>query len=128
MKGFCRVLAVLFLAVGLILPVSEAYAASRDEKIATLQKAGLVTGYPDGTLGLDKPIKRSEISVLLLRMMGRTVEGAGLETFEDVPSDHWASGYIYEARLLKSKTGVKLISGYPDNTFKPEKTSPMRRS
>lgn len=121
MKRLCRVLAVFFLAAGLILPVSEAYAASRDEKIATLQKAGLVTGYPDGTLGLDKPIKRSEMSVLLLRMMGRTVEGAGLETFEDVPSDHWASGYIYEARLLNSTSGVKIISGYPDNTFKPEK-------
>lgn len=121
MKRLCRVLAVFFLAVGLILPVSEAYAVGRDEKIATLQKAGLVTGYPDGTLGLDKPIKRSEMSVLLMRMMGRTVEGAGLETFEDVPSDHWASGYIYEARLLNSTSGVKIISGYPDNTFKPEK-------
>lgn len=121
MKRLCRVLAVFFLAAGLILPVSEAYAVGRDEKIATLQKAGLVTGYPDGTLGLDKPIKRSEMSVLLMRMMGRTVEGAGLETFEDVPSDHWASGYIYEAHLLNSTSGVKIISGYPDNTFKPEK-------
>lgn len=121
MKRLCRVLAVFFLAAGLILPVSEAYAVGRDEKIATLQKAGLVTGYPGGTLGLDKPIKRSEMSVLLMRMMGRTVEGAGLETFEDVPSDHWASGYIYEARLLNSTSGVKIISGYPDNTFKPEK-------
>ena len=87
MKRICRLLAVLFLATGLILPARGAFAASRDEKIAYLQKAGVVTGYPDGTLGLDAPIKRSEIATLLVKIDGKQAEAAEkAAVFKDVPT------------------------------------------
>ncbi len=119
MKRICRLLAVLFLATGLILPARSAFAASRDEKIAYLQKAGVVTGYPDGTLGLDAPIKRSEIATLLDGKQAEAAEKAAV--FKDVPTSHWANGFIRVASQMKNPGGVSAIIGYPDGTFRPEK-------
>lgn len=122
MKRICRLLAVLFLAAGLILPARSAFAASRDEKIAFLQKAGVVTGYPDGTLGLDAPIKRSEIATLLVKIDGKQGEAAEKAAiFKDVPTSHWANGFIRVASQMKNPGGVSAIIGYPDGTFRPEK-------
>lgn len=122
MKRICRLLAVLFLATGLILPARGAFAASRDEKIAYLQKAGVVTGYPDGTLGLDAPIKRSEIATLLVKIDGKQAEAAEKAAiFKDVPTSHWANGFIRVASQMKNPGGVSAIIGYPDGTFRPEK-------
>ena len=122
MKRICRLLAVLFLATGLILPARGAFAASRDEKIAYLQKAGVVTGYPDGTLGLDAPIKRSEIATLLVKIDGKQAEAAEKAAiFKDVPTSHWANGFIRVASQMKNPGGVSPIIGYPDTTFRPEK-------
>lgn len=122
MKRICRLLAVLFLATGLILPARGAFAASRDEKIAYLQKAGVVTGYPDGTLGLDAPIKRSEIATLLVKIDGKQAEAAEkAAVFKDVPTSHWANGFIRVASEMKNPGGVSAIIGYPDGTFRPEK-------
>ena len=44
-----------------------------DEELARyegelLRKKGIVTGYPDGSLGLDRPIKRSEVATLLTKI------------------------------------------------------------
>lgn len=122
MKRICRLLAVLFLATGLILPARGAFAASRDDKIAYLQKAGVVTGYPDGTLGLDAPIKRSEIATLLVKIDGKQAEAAEKAAiFKDVPTSHWANGFIRVASQMKNPGGVSPIIGYPDGTFRPEK-------
>lgn len=122
MKRICRLLAVLFLATGLILPARGAFAASRDEKIAYLQKAGVVTGYPDGTLGLDAPIKRSEIATLLVKIDGKQAEAAEkAAVFKDVSTSHWANGFIRVASEMKNPGGVSAIIGYPDGTFRPEK-------
>ncbi len=122
MKRICRLSAVLLLALGLILPARSAFAVSRDEKIAYLQKAGVVTGYPDGTLGLDAPIKRSEIATLLVKMDGKQGEAAEKAAiFKDVPTSHWANGYVRVASQTKNAGGVSAIIGYPDGTFRPEK-------
>lgn len=122
MKRICRLLAVLFLATGLILPARSAFAAGRDEKIAYLQKAGVVTGYPDGTLGLDAPIKRSEIATLLVKIDGKQAEAdEKAAVFKDVPTSHWANGFIRVASQMKNPGGVSAIIGYPDGTFRPEK-------
>lgn len=43
--------------------------------------------------------------------------GSGAWSFTDVPSDHWA--YPYVEKLV---TEYQVISGYPDNTYRGEKT------
>lgn len=119
MKKCYKVLASLALASVFFLPATS-YAAGRDQKIADLKSEGLVTGYPDGSLGLDKPISRAEVSVLLTHMTGNRVKGPGKQIFKDVPSSHWASGYVQTANRLKNPQGVRTIVGYPDGSFRPE--------
>lgn len=79
--------------------------AQVDLRIASSK--GLLRGYPDGSIKPDASISRAEIVALLCRMLGeeKNAEAAGrlLPIFSDVPSDHWASGYLrvcFEAGLL----------------------------
>lgn len=122
MKRRLKLFTVLFLCLGLLLPAGEAFAESRDEKIAIMKDLGIVNGYPDGSLGLEKPIKRSEAAALLVRI-GKVEHLANrrMLIYPDVPLTHWANGYIVVTKAIQNKNGVVPIDGYPDGTFRPEK-------
>ncbi len=97
--------------------------ASKDnglEKVNFLKEKGIIDGYPDGSLGLEKNLKRSEITKILVYSLGdknKAIELQGKEIpFSDVGKDYWANGVISYA-----KNNMNLISGYPDGTFKGEK-------
>lgn len=120
MKKWCKRLVAFMLAAIVLLPTTAQAAGGRDQKISTLKNEGLVSGYPDGSLGLDKPISRAEVSVLLTHMTGNRAKGPGKQIFKDVPSSHWASGYVQTANRLKNPQGVRAIVGYPDGSFRPE--------
>lgn len=96
--------------------------ASKDnglEKVNFLKEKGIIDGYPDGSLGLEKNLKRSEITKILVYSLGdrnKAIELQGKEIpFSDVGKDYWANGVISYA-----KNKMNLISGYPDGTFKGE--------
>lgn len=96
--------------------------ASKDnglEKVNFLKEKGIIDGYPDGSLGLEKILKRSEITKILVYSLGdknKAIELQGKEIpFSDVGKDYWANGVISYA-----KNNMNLISGYPDGTFKGE--------
>lgn len=122
MKGLAKKLSAFFLVAAMLFPANKAYAMTRDEKISVLQSKGIVTGYPDGSLGLDRPIKRSEVATLLTKI-ARAEDAAQNKTrvYSDVPLNHWANGYIYVASHIKGMGGVRAIVGYPNGTFGPEK-------
>lgn len=122
MKRSVKKLALLLLALAALLPANKAFAMTREEKIAVLQDKGIVTGYPDGSLGLDQPIKRSEVATLLVKL-ARAEDAAQMKTrsYSDVPLNHWANGYINVASHIQGKGGVRAIVGYPNGTFGPEK-------
>lgn len=122
MKRSVKKLALLFLALAALLPAGKAYAMTREEKISVLQNKGIVTGYPDGSLGLDQPIKRSEVATLLVKL-ARAEDAAQMKTraYSDVPLNHWANGYIHVASHIQGKGGVRTLVGYPNGTFGPEK-------
>lgn len=90
------------------------------EKVNFLKEKGIIDGYPDGSLGLEKNLKRSEITKILVYSLGnknKAIELQGKEIpFSDVGKDYWANGVISYA-----KNNMNLISGYPDGTFKGEK-------
>ena len=81
---------------------------------------GLVTGYPDNSFKPDKGISRAELVTLLVRSLGvpqATLDTYGTtEIFSDVPARHWASKFISYGSQLK------LVTGYPEGTFKPNNT------
>lgn len=121
MKKFSRLLFVLLLTSCLLIPSSLLAKENSDnnEKIETLQKAGIITGYPDGSLGLDKPITRAEIAVILTKIKGELVEKNDQQSFNDVGKGHWAKFYVENASQIKNPQGISAIVGYPDGSFKP---------
>lgn len=122
MKQRLKLFTVFLLSLGLLLPSGEGFAVNRDEKIAVMKRLGIVNGYPDGSLGLDKPIKRSEAAALLVRI-GKVEHLANrrMQIYPDVPITHWANGYIAVTKAIRNKNGVTPIGGYPDGTFRPER-------
>lgn len=87
--------------------------------IAAAQKAGLLSGYPDGSFKPDKEVTRGEMAAILARAynFGRT--GTSPD-FKDVPADYWA----YEAVMKLAEN--KITKGYGDETFRP--ALPVRRA
>ena len=82
--------------------------------IKNLLDKGIISGYPDGTFGPDKPLSRAEAVAILVRGAGLKIETPATASFGDVPTHHWASPYIETA----VQAGV--IRGYTDGTFRPD--------
>ncbi|NMW84787.1 FMN-binding protein [Peptoniphilus sp. AGMB00490] len=95
------------------------------QKVDKLVSAKIVEGDERGNLNLGNPIKRSEITKILIYSLGYKDEAAKLQSekskYSDVNSNHWAKGVIQAASKIKMPNGQYLIAGYPDGTFKPEK-------
>ena len=74
---------------------------------------GIVSGYPDGRFKPNKPITRAEFASIASRF-DALAQGQAI-AFSDLAPSHW--GY----RAIGSAASKGWISGYPDNTFRPEK-------
>lgn len=82
-----------------------------------LEQLDILSGYPDGTFGAEKPITRAEMAAIVCRMIDKETDAKkamGETIFDDVSSDHWASGYIN----IASKEGI--INGDGNGKFRPE--------
>ncbi len=73
---------------------------------------GVISGYPDGTFGGDKPITRGEFAVLASRF--EELEEGDYNQFVDVSDGYWAKDYV------NSVANKGWMIGYPDGRFKPE--------
>ncbi len=86
--------------------------------VEALVELGVINGMPDGTFKPAQEVTRAELAKMLVVCLGLgdTVDALkGRTVFTDVSDGHWASGYINAA------VQSKVIAGYPDGTFKPEK-------
>jgi hypothetical protein len=86
-----------------------------EEAVEVLMALGVVNGYPDGTYKPERVVTRAEMAKLLVEALGYGQLAGGQAVYSDT-SGHWAEGYIAIA------TGINLVQGYPDGTFKPEGT------
>ena len=97
----------------------------KDNKIQYIIDKKLVEGYEDGDYGLDKNIKRSEITRLLVLANGneelaKQLQGS-MKIYSDVDTKHWANGVISVGTTVPSDAnGIAMLAGYPDGSFKPE--------
>ena len=73
---------------------------------------GIVSGYPDGTFRPNQPITRAEFASIASRFAQLTDDQD--ISFIDLDASHW--GY----KAVRSAASHGWISGYPDNTFRPE--------
>lgn len=76
-----------------------------------LLEKGIILGKSSG-LDLNSNITRAEVARLISSAKNLKASNKS-KNFKDVKSSHWASGYI------NSMVDLGYISGYPDNTFKP---------
>ncbi|WP_151732810.1 amidase family protein [Paenibacillus tengchongensis] len=74
---------------------------------------GLMNGYSDGSFRPEEKISRSELAALITRAFKLT--GTGTASFTDVKKNAW----YYDS--IDALASTNIITGYADNTFKPEK-------
>lgn len=86
-----------------------------EDAVNVLTQLGVVEGYPDGSYKPDKVVTRAEMAVIVISALGLEDYAVGTAKFSDM-AGHWSNGYVAYA------TSLGIIAGYPDGTFKPDKT------
>ncbi|MEH1842453.1 MAG: DUF1565 domain-containing protein [Nostoc sp.] len=82
--------------------------------IRELVKLGIVNGFPDRTFKPDATMTRAQYAALLVKAFNPPSNRPAIK-FKDVPADFWASKVIQQAYQ------GSFLSGFPDNTFAPNK-------
>lgn len=82
--------------------------------IAKAEQNGLVEGYPNNTFAPNRALTRMEMTNMLARSMKMAGKFRGNSPFKDVSEDYWGVG------ILKQMWADGWVSGYPDETFKPD--------
>ncbi len=126
MRNLKKVIALVAVFAMLVSTVAFANAfsdvASTDnyaEAIEMLNALGIITGDDqdnDGVMDFRPAdtITRAEVTAIVARIQGMNNAAQTATEFADVPSTHWASGYVAQA----ASQGI--VNGYGDGTFGPE--------
>ena len=122
LKKVIALVAVFAMLVSTVAFASFTDVAATDnyvEAIETLSALGIITGDDedgDGKMEFrpEDTITRAEVATLISRIQGLGEVKQTETVFNDVPSTHWASGYIAQAE------GQKIVNGYGDGNFGPE--------
>ncbi len=86
-----------------------------EQHIVQWVNEGLAHGYADSTFRPDHPVSRAEFIAFANRSFG--IPPASLNAmFSDVPETAWFF------REISSAVNAGIISGYPDGTFRPERS------
>ncbi len=94
----------------------NSFALEEEDAAKDLANYGIMSGFPDGSFGLDQTITRAQIAKMIVTALGFKDIDMGRSYFSDVPDTHWAKNYINYAR----EEGV--VGGFEDWTFKPDES------
>lgn len=120
-KGFVSLLVIIsvFFNCAFAKEFSDVKNTKYKNSVDVLSELGVVSGYNDDTYKPDNIVTRAEMSKLVVTALGRSATAtslSGTTQYNDVPSSHWASGYVNAA------TNIGIVKGYPDGSFKPNDT------
>lgn len=104
MKRFISILVALIMAIGII-PAGYAAETTAGE---TLRSLGLIVGYEDGDLAENQYLTRTEMMVILARMLGEYDEAfrwTRQSTFSD-RNNHWGERYVAYAQYRGWTVGI----------------------
>jgi L-ascorbate metabolism protein UlaG (beta-lactamase superfamily) len=96
---------------GVLQDIAGSYA---QQEITELVKAGVISGYADGTFRPTQLMTRAELSKIISLSAGLKENRKAAEGFVDVPADSWYAGYVgalYEAGI---------VQGTSQTQFSPE--------
>jgi hypothetical protein len=96
-------------------PLSDVAGEKCEDAVNVLTNLGVVSGYPDGEYKPDNIVTRAEMAVIVVRALGLADYATGTSSFSDM-GGHWSNPYVAYAASLG------IIAGYPDGTFRPDKT------
>lgn len=85
------------------------------DSISYMTRQQLISGYSDNTFRPEKPLTREEAASLFSKLIGDQPSVLLSSTFNDITSDRWS------AAAIESVARKNIISGYGDNTYRPEK-------
>lgn len=124
MRNLKKVIALI--AVFAMVLTTSAFAASfpdveagsaAAEAISTLADLSILKGDENGNYNPDAVVTRAEMAAIIARIQGYEGDIAASATnFNDVPSTHWASGYVALA------AGQGIVNGYGNGMFGPDDT------
>ncbi len=77
---------------------------------------GLLTGFPDGTIGPDKELTRAQIAAIISRSLGAEAE-ADLTRFTDVKAEDWFYKDFAKAVKMRAFNGDQLNHLNPDKSI-----------
>ena len=105
-----------FLFINSCYAFSDIQSSKAEDAIQTLYSLGVIKGCDNDSFCPQNAVTRAEFTAMLVRALdfdSGTLAGNAAD-FSDVPANHWAAGDIY--------FGVSsgLISGYGDQTFRPD--------
>ncbi|SDT13642.1 S-layer homology domain-containing protein [Paenibacillaceae bacterium GAS479] len=75
--------------------------------------SGWLSGYGDGKLRPDQPVKRSELAALINRAYGKEATAASALAFKDVKKESW------DYSTVATAVYAGYVNGYEDGTFRP---------
>lgn len=101
-------------AKGLFVDVSVVH--PHFEAISFLKNEGVIQGYPDGSFKPKNSVSRVEVLKFILEGTGAEIANTRSLPFSDTENETWYSDYLQTAIYLG------IVQGYPDGTFKPERT------
>ncbi len=84
------------------------------EAIATAAANGIITGYSDTAFGPDDPITREQMALMIVRAEKIAAQSGELHFTDTSSIATWARD------AAASAVAAKLMSGYPDQTFRPQ--------
>ena len=91
-------------------------------EVCTLVKAGLISGYSDGTFRPNQNVTRAEFSAMIARLF--SVSYTGGNKFEDL-NGHWASSYMNLLNKLGILNGDAYGNANPDDLLTRAMTAAM---
>lgn len=80
--------------------------------INALAQQGLISGFSDGSFKPNEQMNRAQYAALLVKAFNPTTKRDAIQ-FSDVPADFWAKDVIQQAYRSQ------FVSGFPNNTFRP---------
>ncbi|SDZ37987.1 HYR domain-containing protein, partial [Proteiniborus ethanoligenes] len=83
------------------------------DAILTANAHGIVNGYSDTKFGPDDPITREQMAVIIVKVAHLTDNSKGKTFVDSQDISEWAK------KAVAIASSNQLITGYPDNTFKP---------
>lgn len=99
----------------IIVTLFTAFPAHASNPAQNLQDKGIIEGYEDGELYLEKTLTRAEFTKMFSdAFLKDDAETDEKISFTDINDNYWGSKYIIKA----VKAGI--ISGFDDDTFRPE--------